>query len=87
MYSAYLDRITDNNQAVLLVDTIQKEFKLPATSVPSGSKPGSWFQVTIENDAITSIKIDEEKTNAMKGDIQNRLARLQANKKSRFKRQ
>ncbi|MDS9473000.1 DUF3006 domain-containing protein [Sporosarcina pasteurii] len=86
MDSAYYDRMSGNNQAVLLVESIQKEFILPATSLPSGSKPGSWFHVTVQNDTITSIKIDEAKTSAMKDDIQSRLARLQSNKKSRFKR-
>ncbi|AOV07078.1 DUF3006 family protein [Sporosarcina ureilytica] len=86
MYSAYFDRMTSNKQAVLLVESIQKEYILPASSLPSGSKPGSWFHVTVQNDAITSIKIDGAKMNAMKDDIQSRLGRLQSNQKSRFKR-
>lgn len=86
MHSAYLDRITDNDQAVLLIDNLQKNFLIPISSLPSGSKPGIWFNVTIQGDQVSSIKFDEEKTAQMSSDIQNRLTRLQSKKNSRFKR-
>lgn len=85
MDSAYLDRITNDNQAVLLIENTQQNLLYPAFSLPTGSKPGTWFHVTIQENNITSIQIDIEKTMQMKSQIQNRLSRLQANQKSRFK--
>lgn len=85
MYEAYFDRTTDDNQALLLVEQLKKEFHVPLTLLPTNSAPGNWFQIQIENEEVTFIQVDEEKTKEMKENIQNRLARLQAKKKSRFK--
>lgn len=85
MYSAYFDRIANHDQAVLLVESLQKDLLLPTSSLPVGSKPGSWFLIELRDEEITTIELDEEKTNKMENDIQNRLKRLQSRKKSRFK--
>jgi hypothetical protein len=86
MYSAYLDRFTDNQQALILVESLQKEFHVPTSSLPTGSKEGSWLLVDIQGDAVTLLQLDEKKTSDMKRDIQNRMQRLQSKKTSRFKR-
>jgi hypothetical protein len=86
MYSAYLDRFTDNQQALVLVESLQKEFHVPTSSLPTGSKEGSWLLVDIQGDAVTLLQLDEKKTSDMKRDIQNRMQRLQSKKTSRFKR-
>lgn len=86
MYEAYFDRTTDNDQAVLLVEHLQKEYHVSLSSLPSGSTPGNWFQVQIDNGTIRSIQANEKKTKEMQDAIQSRLTRLQSNKKSRFKR-
>ena len=86
MYSAYLDRFTDNDTALILVENLQKEFHIPSTSLPAGSTAGTWFSVEIQDDRIVSVKIDNEKTSNMQSNIQNRMRRLQSKKKSRFKR-
>lgn len=86
MYSAYLDRFTDNKQALILVESLQKEFHVPTSALPTGSNEGSWLHVDIQGDTVISLQLDEKKTNDMKRDIQNRLQRLKSNKSSRFKR-
>lgn len=86
MYSAYLDRITDNDTAIILVESLQKEFHVASTSLPNGSAAGTWLTIDIQDDAIISIQLDEQKTSEMQSDIQNRMQRLQSKKKSRFKR-
>lgn len=86
MHSAYLDRFTDNDTALILVESLQKEFHIASASLPAGSTVGTWFTVEIQDDHIISVKIDDEKTSAMQSDIQNRMQRLQSKKKSRFKR-
>ncbi len=86
MYSAYLDRFTDNGKAILLVDSLKRNFEVPAKSLPDDSEVGTWFLLDIQMDAIISIQIDNEKTNTMKHEVQKRMERLQSNKKSRFSR-
>ena len=86
MYSAYIDRFTDNNQALLLVESLQKEFHVPTSSLPNRSSEGSWLLVEIREDTIITLRLDEKKTNDMKTDTQNRLQRLKSKKTSRFKR-
>lgn len=86
MYSAYLDRFTDNDKAILLVDSLKQDFQVPTESLPDGSEVGTWFLLDIQMDAIISIQIDNHKTNTMENEVQKRLERLQANKKSRFSR-
>lgn len=86
MYSAYLDRFTDNQLAIILIDELQQEFQIPIPSLPSGCTPGDWLTVEIQAGKITSIQLDSLKTEQKKSEIQNRMQRLRAKKKSRFKR-
>jgi hypothetical protein len=86
MYSAYLDRFTDNKQALILVESLQKEFHVPTSALPTGSNEGSWLLVDIKGDAVTTIQLNDKKTSDMKRDTQNRLQRLKSKKTSRFKR-
>ena len=86
MHSAYLDRFTDNDTALILVESLQKEFHVASTALPAGSTAGTWLTIEIQDDHIISIQIDDEKTSNMQSDIQKRLQRLQSKKKSRFKR-
>ncbi len=86
MYSAYLDRFTDNEKALLLVEELQKEFHVDISALPSGSTAGTWFLVEIQGDEITSFQVDEGKTAEMKQEIDDRMQRLKSKKTSRFKR-
>ena len=86
MYSAYLDRFTDNNKALILIEELQKEFHIELSSLPEGSNAGTWFLVEVQGDVITSIVVDTNKTGTMKQEIDNRMERLKSKKTSRFKR-
>ena len=86
MYSAYLDRFTDNEKALLLVEELQKEFHVDISALPSGSTAGTWFLVEIQGDEITSFQVDEGKTAEMKQEVVDRMQRLKSKKTSRFKR-
>ena len=86
MYTAYLDRFTDNGKALLLVEELQKEFHVDISRLPSGSVAGTWFSVEIEQDEITSFIIDHEKAAEMKQEVEDRMQRLKSRKTSRFKR-
>jgi len=86
MYAAYLDRFTDNEMALFIVEELKKEFYVQKKELPLGSSAGTWFRAAIEEDEIYSLVFDEDKTNAMKNEIENRMRRLQSNRKSKFKR-
>lgn len=86
MYSAYLDRFTNSEEALLIVESLHKEFHVAQSFLPAESTRGTWFVVEVQDDEITSIAIDIEKTNEMKEKIGDRMARLQSKKKSKFKR-
>lgn len=86
MYSAYLDRFTDDGTALILIESLQKEFHVLPTSLPAGSSAGTWLSVDLEDGQIISIQLDEQKTNDIQNNIQRRMQRLQSKKKSRFRR-
>lgn len=86
MYSAYLDRFTEKNQALILVESLQKEYHVPTSSLPTGCSEGSWLLVEIQDDTILSLRLDEKKTSDMKTETHSRLQRLKSKKTSRFKR-
>jgi len=86
MYLAYLDRFTDNDKALLLIEKLQKEFHVDITTLPIGSKAGTWFSVEIQGDEIISVQVDEGKTAEMKQEVDHRMQRLKSKKTSRFKR-
>lgn len=86
MDSAYFDRIIDDEQVILLLESNQENIILPHASLPEGSEPGQWFLLDFENNQPISILFDATKTNEMANNIQNQLSRLQSKKKSRFKR-
>lgn len=87
MYSGYLDRFTDTNDALILVDALQQQFQVPAALLPADSAVGTWFLVDIQEDKIIEIQIDVDKTQAIALDVEERMQRLKAKKTSRFKRQ
>lgn len=86
MYSAYLDRFTDNEKALFLVEELQKEFHIAISSLPLDSIAGTWFSVEVQDDEITSIQVDVRKSTEMRQEVENRMKRLKSNKTSRFKR-
>lgn len=86
MNSAFLDRFTDNEKALLLVEELQKEFLVDISALPFGSTAGTWFLVDIQGYEITSFQVDEEKNAEMKQEVDDRMQRLKSKKTSRFKR-
>ncbi|WP_026690827.1 DUF3006 domain-containing protein [Alteribacter aurantiacus] len=83
---AVLDRIEDGQWAVLLVGEEEREVILPVQKIPPKSKEGDWFIVTLVEDTISSVVLDEEKTKTMKTSIQSKMDLLKKKKGSKFKR-
>ncbi len=87
MYSGYLDRITETNEAIILIDSLQQQFHVPVSSLPPESMAGTWLLVDVQEDEIITIHIDTEKTHLMTQEVDERMQRLKSKKTSRFKRQ
>ncbi|MGM0904888.1 MAG: DUF3006 domain-containing protein [Bacillota bacterium] len=82
----YLERIEENKFAVILVDAINKEFIVPKEQLPEGSTENSYFDLTIENDKISSIKLNSQKTYSEKHKVEDLMGKLRANSNgSKFK--
>jgi hypothetical protein len=86
MYPAYLDRFTDNEKALLLVEELQKEYHVDISALPTGSTAGTWFLVEIQGGEITTFQVDDGKIAEIKQEVDGRMQRLKAKKTSRFKR-
>jgi hypothetical protein len=86
MIKGYLDRIEDDQFAVILVEEIKKEFIIPKATLPQGSKVNSYLELTIEDDKITSLKLDEQTTLTEQEKVENMMTKLRSNSKgSKFK--
>jgi hypothetical protein len=82
----YLDRIEDNQFAVILAEEIKKEFIVPVEDLPEGSKEKSYFEITIENNKITSMKMDEQTTQTKQEEVDDLMTKLRSKSKgSKFK--
>ena len=73
MYSGYLDRFTDTNDALILVDALQQQFHVPADLLPAGSVAGTWFLVDVQVDEIITLQIDADKTQAVAQEVEERM--------------
>lgn len=73
---AVLDRIEDQQHAVLLVGEQQHERVVPANTLPAGTKPGDWLRVRFEGDAVLAISVDLQETEQTQQRIADKLARL-----------
>ncbi len=86
-YEAVLDRIEDGKFAVILAESLNKEFVIDVSLLPEGSKEGTWFKITIQDDQIEQITIDEAKTKEKLKTINEKLNLLRQKKSSsKFKR-
>ncbi|NWQ44034.1 DUF3006 domain-containing protein [Bacillus sp. EB106-08-02-XG196] len=82
----YLDRIEDNQYAVILVEEMKKEFIIPKEDLPHGSKGNSFFKITIENEKITSMVVDEQATLSEQEKVDDMMTKLRSKSKgSKFK--
>lgn len=84
-HKAVIDRIVDDNHAVLLVGVTEKEFILPVVRLPFGSSEGTWLKVEITDTEITDLEFDDIETNKTKNRIDYKLALLRKKKGSQFR--
>jgi len=74
----YFDRIEENKFAVILVEEINKEFIVPKDQLPEGSTKNSYFDLTIENEKISSIKLNTQETHTEQQNTEDLISKLRA---------
>ena len=85
-HEGVLDRIEDG-KAVILVESIGKEFLIDESRLPEGSVEGMWFNLTIVADDIKEISIDHQITESREQQVNEKLNRLRKKKTgSKFRR-
>lgn len=63
MYSyGVIDRIIDENIAIILLEEENIQFTLPLYELPEGSKEGTWLQIDVLDEEYIVLAIDMEKT-------------------------
>ncbi|GAA4061274.1 DUF3006 domain-containing protein [Amphibacillus indicireducens] len=83
---AMIDRFTETGQAVLLAETIGREFLIEKNELPEGAERGDYLALELEGDVVLSIELDQEKTIERKSAVQSKLAKLRERSSgSRFK--
>ncbi len=75
---AVIDRFSDQHTAVILVESMQKEFVVSQERLPEGAKPNDYLDVEVANDALQVKGINHEETATRKNSIQNKMAKLRA---------
>ncbi|WKA55121.1 DUF3006 domain-containing protein [Planococcus shixiaomingii] len=81
-----LDRIEDGTHAVLLIEEQGREIVVPVSQLPAGSQVHTWFTITMEEDEIVSLQLDESLTEVKTEQAQSLMQRLRSRSGSRFKR-
>lgn len=82
-----LDRFEDNNQAVILIEEIQKALVIPLSELPQGSKENTYFHIEEKNGDYKIISIDQETTKRQARKSEELLEKLRSKGSgSKFKR-
>jgi len=81
-----LDRFTDNDLAVILIEEKNQEIIVPVKQLPEGSKENTWFDLKEVNGTIEIVSINDEKTKKEAQKSVDLLTQLRAKSKgSKFK--
>lgn len=74
--TAVLDRIEEQQHAVLLVGPSEEERILPASKMPQGCKPGDWLILETDEKGQVTVQLDPEASERATKRIQDKLSRL-----------
>ncbi|GEM02057.1 Protein of unknown function [Halolactibacillus halophilus] len=75
---AVIDRFSDQDTAVILVESVQKEFVVKQAELPQEAKPNDYLDVEIIGQTLRIIGINHEETSSRKTSIQDKMAKLRA---------
>jgi len=83
----FLDRVEDGEQAVILIDDIQKALVIPIVELPKGSKEGTYFNIEEKSGQFRVLSIDKRATEREEKKSAMMMEKLRAKQKeSKFKR-
>lgn len=83
-----LDRIEDGDQAVILIEEIQKALVIPMCELPKGSKEGTYFNVEEKGGQYHVLSINKEATEKEAQKSIDLMEKLRSkSKESKFKRE
>ncbi|MDQ0258059.1 hypothetical protein J2S74_005523 [Evansella vedderi] len=82
---AVIDRIVDEEHAVLLVGEKETEKIIPVSHLPEGAEEGTWLTVECDGDSILSIELNQTETNNTRGRIKSKMELLRHRSKRRDK--
>ncbi|MFK3936948.1 DUF3006 domain-containing protein [Alkalihalobacillus sp. NPDC078783] len=80
MEKAILDRFEDQNMAVLLVGSEEKECLIQRELLPSEAMEGSLLVVERDDHKIKSVQLDQSATNAQTKRIRSKMSQLREQK-------
>jgi len=75
MMKAVIDRF-EGQYAVLLLEEGERQLNVSRGSLPKPAKEGSWLQVEVDGDTLSSAVLDEKETTNAKRRISEKLERL-----------
>ncbi|WP_026672099.1 DUF3006 domain-containing protein [Alkalihalobacterium bogoriense] len=82
-----IDRIVDQQNAVIVIEQLKKEITVPILSLPQGSKEGSWLTFELTNQKAGNFKLQSEITFEKNKVIEEKLDQLRAKRTtSKFQR-
>ncbi|RTR27133.1 DUF3006 family protein [Robertmurraya yapensis] len=82
---AYFDRI-EEDVAVIIIEETKEQFIKPIEQLPAGAVPGTWFEVTINQDEIVEMKLDASTTESKQRTTEDLLAKIRSkNKRSKYR--
>lgn len=83
----FLDRIEDNELAVILIEEINEEIVVPLNELPEGSKENTWFHLEEVDGTFKVISIDDKTTRKETKRSEDLMAQLRVRSRgSKFKR-
>lgn len=83
----YIDRIEDERFAVILIDSLGKEFVVNVWDLPETAKEGSYLTITLIDGEISGLVVNQQETETMEKEISEKLQRIKSRSgASRFKR-
>lgn len=86
MIKAVIDRIEENEWAVILAEKEGLEFKIPIEKLPETVEEGTWLNLEIEDGEIVSLEIDREETQKRRERIGKKLEKLRERESKSSKR-
>lgn len=73
---AMIDRFSDQHTAVILVESLGREFIVHRTDLPEGTKPNDYLDVQVHEDRLHILGINEEETDQRQQVIKDKMAKL-----------